>query len=747
MSAQNVSFSQSPARSSEQQYSPDTEYKCRVEDFGGARPRPTSGSHTASELGGLCLAARRRSVRWCTVSQPEATKCSQWQGNLRRVRGPPVSCIKRASPTNCIQAIAANKADAMTLDGGLMYEAGLAPYKLRPVAAEVYGTEEKPRTHYYAVAVVKKGGRFQLNELQGLKSCHTGLRRTAGWNVPIGMLRPFLNWMGPPEPIEAAVARFFSASCVPGADEGQFPNLCHLCAGTGENKCAFSSQEPYFGYSGAFKCLRDGAGDVAFIRESTVFEDLSDPAERDNYELLCPDNTRKPVDKFKECHLARVPSHAVVARSVNGKEDAIWELLREAQEKFGKDKSPAFQLFGSPRGQKDLLFKDSAIGFSRVPPRIDSGLYLGSGYLTAIQNLKESEEEVAARRARVVWCAVGQQELEKCDQWSALSEGNVNCSLASTADDCIALVLKGEADAMSLDGGYVYTAGKCGLVPVLAENYKPQQSSDPDPNCVDRPVEGYLAVAVVRNSDTGLTWNSLKGKKSCHTAVDRTAGWNIPIGLLFNQTGSCKFDEYFSQSCAPGADPRSNLCALCIGNEQGENKCVPNNNERYYGYNGAFRCLAENAGDVAFVKDVTVLQNTDGKNTEAWAKDLKLNDFELLCLDGTRKPVTEARSCHLAMAPNHAVVSRTDKVERLKQVLFDQQAKFGKNGSGCPGTFCLFQSKTKNLLFNDNTECLARLHGKTTYEKYLGPQYVTAVTNLKKCSTSPLLEACAFLQK
>lgn len=53
------------------------------------------------------------------------------------------------------------------------------------------------------------------------------------------------------------------------------------------------------------------------------------------------------------------------------------------------------------------------------------------------------EEEVAARRARVVWCAVGQQELEKCDQWSALSEGNVNCSLASTADDCIALVLVG----------------------------------------------------------------------------------------------------------------------------------------------------------------------------------------------------------------------------------------------------------------------------------------------------------------
>lgn len=56
-------------------------------------------------------------------------------------------------------------------------------------------------------------------------------------------------------------------------------------------------------------------------------------------------------------------------------------------------------------------------------------------------------------------------------------------------------------------------------------------------------LQGYYVVAVVKKSDAGITWNSLRGKKSCHTAVGTSAGWTVPLGLIYNQTGSCKFGK------------------------------------------------------------------------------------------------------------------------------------------------------------------------------------------------------------
>ena len=67
--------------------------------------------------------------------------------------------------------------------------------------------------------------------------------------------------------------------------------LCKLCVGEGSNKCSRGSKEPYSGYQGAFQCMKDGVGDVAFIKQSILMN--LEPEEQKKYKLLCPDDSVK----------------------------------------------------------------------------------------------------------------------------------------------------------------------------------------------------------------------------------------------------------------------------------------------------------------------------------------------------------------------------------------------------------------------------------------------------------------------
>ena len=69
---------------------------------------------------------------------------------------------------------------------------------------------------------------------------------------------------------------------------------------------------------------------------------------------------------------------------------------------------------------------------------------------------------------------------------------------------------------------------------------------------------------------------------------------------------------------AKGENPDS-LCALC------KDECKKDGN--YSGYSGAFRCMDEGVGQVAFVKHTTVKENKPGMES----------NYQYLCKDGTRK--------------------------------------------------------------------------------------------------------------
>lgn len=49
----------------------------------------------------------------------------------------------------------------------------------------------------------------------------------------------------------------------------------------------------------------------------------------DDYQLICPGKAPVPIDKFSECHLAKVPAHAVVTRPE--KRDDVVKFLKTEQ--------------------------------------------------------------------------------------------------------------------------------------------------------------------------------------------------------------------------------------------------------------------------------------------------------------------------------------------------------------------------------------------------------------------------------
>ncbi|XP_077412466.1 serotransferrin-like [Vanacampus margaritifer] len=188
----------------------------------------------------VVLSATTEHVRWCVISDNEHQKCLDLAAKALVF-----TCVRKLDSLGCITAIHEGTADAITLDGGDFYTAGLENYKLHPIIAEDYGANSD--SSYYAVAVVKKDSGFGIRDMKGKRSCHTGLRKSAGWNIPIGTLLELgvLIWGGiEDETIEA----------------GAWSN----------------------------------AGDVAFVKHLTVPNNM-----KADYELLCMDNTSVPIDKAK----------------------------------------------------------------------------------------------------------------------------------------------------------------------------------------------------------------------------------------------------------------------------------------------------------------------------------------------------------------------------------------------------------------------------------------------------------------
>ncbi|XP_050293429.1 melanotransferrin isoform X2 [Anthonomus grandis grandis] len=338
----------------------------------------------------------------CVTSDEEKNKCVKMRTALKaQFLKPELNCYKAHSHINCMQAIRAGTADVTVLDASDVYTAGLT-YDLIPFISEVYNLEDPD---YYVVAVAKESDPdTELTYLRTKNTCHGGINTAAGWVYPMaflisnGWIRPYgCNSM-------RAAAEYFTKSCVPGAISAEYntgvpyDNMCDLCHGASFRYCRRDASEDYYGHTGAFRCLVEGGGHVAFVKHTTVFENAGGKKRdwwvRDNlmedFELLCPDGTRAEANEYRKCNLGKVKANAIVTRGGYGYNethiDAFINLFMYAQTFYGKKTTDefSFSMFTSEPPYADLIFQDATTQLKVIPPseRFYS-IYLGSDFMRA----------------------------------------------------------------------------------------------------------------------------------------------------------------------------------------------------------------------------------------------------------------------------------------------------------------------------------------------------------------------------
>ncbi|PNF26743.1 Melanotransferrin [Cryptotermes secundus] len=716
-------------------------------------------------------------IVWCTINPEEQRKCLNFaqaverDWNLFGSAAMRLECKQGFNKEDCMTYLDEEKAHVTSLDAGEVFVAGRY-HSLIPIMHEVYSGNQKT---YYAVAVIKKGTLADvrtLQDLRGKKACFAGVGTLAGWVIPIYMLmqRGGMDVIDCNNHVKSAI-KYFGPSCAvnslidkynPIGDNSD--KLCKLCIGKIPGDWC-SSADPYFGFEGAFRCLVE-AGEIAFLKHTTVEEMTSNQFDfsgvsKSDFELLCQDGSRRPVDEYQSCYWDVVPTHAVVTTSAKSPE------LRRNYQRFLKK---AVDMYATPTVNQTRTqnFPNDSFNIQPLVPYESYNLFesapryglhhnlLLQDVAVALSPLSESQQTytgylgnslntiLGVRHCpvnKMTLCVTSDPELEKCIKMrtalkAQLLKPEMVCHKGHSQINCMQAISNGIADVAVFDAGDVYTAGlKYDLIPFISEVYN---LGEPE----------YYAVAVAKEEDPDTELTYLKGKYTCHTGINTGAGWIVPLAFLISNGWIRSYGcnsiraaaEYFTKSCVPGAlsseyntgVPYDNMCDLCHGTSY--RYCRRDASEDYFGYTGAFRCLVEGGGQVAFLKHTTVMENTDGKRKEWWARNALTEDYELLCPDGTRALMQEYEKCNLGKVKANAVVARggngyneTELNAFINLFIYAQQF-YGRRDQD-DFSFGMFYSPPpfSDLIFQDAAQQLQVIDSSyRSYGRYLGKDFLRA---------------------
>ncbi|KAK1260242.1 hypothetical protein QJS04_geneDACA002445 [Acorus gramineus] len=269
---------------------------------------------------------------------------------------------------------------------------------MKAIANEFYMNQTES---YESVAIVGreacKGGKVSLSDFKGRRSCHGGYLTAVGWNYPVKYISSFYqsrrlnDW--------EIITDFFSAVCAP-SDFNRM-GLCHGCAN--KNDSCFSNG-PYSGNSGAFRCLVEHAGDIAFVKDDTpILYAKEGPYNQtwstklaNEFMYLCPKGGCREINGYPgDCILGTVPANVIMARNSisNKKKSIILNTLLNA--------SWADALYSEKNSQGHLL-SSSTQGLAEIKQLTRSYLGLSASISKTIQQWNDDKVKIAASNRKSV---------------------------------------------------------------------------------------------------------------------------------------------------------------------------------------------------------------------------------------------------------------------------------------------------------------------------------------------------------
>lgn len=492
-----------------------------------------------------------------------------------------VSLFSVDSEGAMVEALRFGNADIALMDAGAAW-VGWQQYGLEVLAADL---NVDGRTYYNANAWVKSDSEVAsahlddnpytdpFSLLSGKTSCHTGWLKSVGMLLPMGYLigLGYANIIGDPNDVEAirnTIHGFFDF-----------------------NSSIPETGTPYYGYSGALKCLSEGKGDVAFLEENSV-------------EILCNNefsslNQEWCLDIEEYIALpafGKSPSHPVMYNP-NFLDSEITSKVTNVLVEMSSDPE-ASNILENILNTPGFIATNTSVHLGSYSSLISnipgiSAYYEGKFSLNTSVSPDIDKIKIAFDSGKMSDNADKNPEL-LADFLSLKLNIDVEIFVVNSQNELLNSLADGYADIAIVNSELAWVGWKQYNLAVMAA-VEMEDSRTYSDTLAWVNSNSSIAASHLDNDPLTNPFDLLEGKTSCHSDSSDIESMMLPISYLSK-------NNYIELNQSNNIDFLSEVIYSFFNSDSS----IPNQNDTYFGDSGALRCLSEDRGDIVFLEENTV---------------------------------------------------------------------------------------------------------------------------------------------